>query len=74
MEIGMGASLFIAAAGVSGFERYVPHITVCGLLAAACCWVAAAVGFHLHSEARKAAAVWVLLPPTMVRKGVERKG
>ncbi len=59
-------SLAISVAGFTKHERLVRPSVVTSILAASACWVAAAVGFHFARESRKAAAVWVLLPPSLI--------
>ncbi len=59
-------SLAVAVAGFTGHERLVRPSVVASILAASACWVAAAAGFHLAHEGRKAAAVWALLPSSFI--------
>ncbi len=56
----------VAVSGFAGHERLVLPSVVASILASSACWLAAAAGFHLAREDRKAAAVWALLPPSFV--------
>jgi hypothetical protein len=56
----------MAAAGACNAEWLVHPAAVTATSAAAGSWMAAAIGFWLDGEARKAAAVLVLLPPTLL--------
>jgi hypothetical protein len=65
IEFNIG-SLAVAVAGFTGREWLGRPAVVASILAASACWVAAAAGFHLDREGRKAAAVWALLPSSFI--------
>ena len=65
-KLGWLSSFFVSTAGFLGRELLVCPIAYWGLLAASVCWVASAIGFHLAGEFRKAMAVWIVLPSTVI--------